>query len=188
MSTYGSFKEAKAALAKSIKKSKKGDKIRSFSRSDFNELLNAMLNDPKYEMETVQVVDGKLTNVKTPVVEDFRTKFIQPILTEFGVPKEDAGKIASDYRFKNSQTSVLYNFIADAVYQYIDADKKFNFPNRKDFCGSIYLKENDEAVVERDIRDIKDHKTITGHKKERRMKHKTIVKKSTCPTWQRHVL
>ena len=131
-------------------------------------------------METVQVVDGKLTNVKTPVVEDFRTKFIQPILTEFGVPKEDAGKIASDYRFKNSQTSVLYNFIADAVYQYIDADKKFNFPNRKDFCGSIYLKENDEAVVERDIRDIKDHKTITGHKKERRMKHKTIVKKSTC--------
>ena len=50
------------------------------------------------------------------------------------------------------------------------------------------LKDIEEQTVERDIRDIHDHKTIVGHKKEKRAAHKTIVKKSTCPTWLRHVM
>lgn len=185
---YKTFKEAKEALGKNIKKGKKGNKIKSFSRTDFNDMLNAMLNDPSYEMEFVKIVDGKLTSVTQPVIREFREKFITPILVEAGVPKDDAAKLAAEYHFRSNQTSMMYEFIADAIYQYMDADKKFNFPSRKDFTGSIYLKDNEEAMVERDIRDIKDHKTIIGHKKEKRSAHKTIVKKSTCPSWLRHVL
>ena len=182
------FKEAKENLSKNIKRGKNGNKIRSFSRTDFNDMINAMLNDPSYEMESVKVVDGELTNVTTPVIRDLREKLIVPILTEAGVEKSEAQRIASEYHFKSNQTSMMYEFIADAIYQYMDADKKFNFPNRKTFTGSIYLKDIEEQTVERDIRDIHDHKTIVGHKKEKRAAHKTIVKKSTCPTWLRHVM
>lgn len=185
---FVSFKEAKADLAKNIKKNGKGNAIHSFSRSDFNSLFGAFINDPKHEMETVQLVDGKLTNITTPVVKEFRDKFITPILVEYGISKEEAVKAADDYRFKNAQVSAAYDFIAEILYQYLDAGKKFTFPNRKDFQGSIHLKEVAEATVERDIRDIKDHKTVIGHKKEKRAKHKTIVKKSTAPVWLRHVL
>ena len=183
-----SFKEAKETLSANIKRGKSGNKIRSFSRTDFNDMVNAMLNDPSYEMESVKVVDGKLTEVSTPVVRELREKLIVPLLTEAGVDKTEAQRIANEYHFKNPQTSSMYEFVADAVYQYMDADKKFNFPNRKDFTGSIYLKENEPTTVERDVRDIKDHKTIIGHKKEKRAAHKTIVKKSTCPAWLRHVM
>lgn len=185
---YNSFAEAKAALKDGVKKSKKGTKIKSFSKNDFNILINALLNDSKYNMETVSIVDGKLTNVSTPIIEDLRTKFIMPILIEFGVPKTDAARIVDEYKFKSGQTQVLYNFIIEAIYQYIDSDKKLNFPARKDFTGSIHLNEVEETMVERDIRDIKDHKTIVGHKKEKRAKHKTLVKKSTCPVWLRHTI
>lgn len=189
MGNYKTFKEAKEELVKSIKKSKKGDKvIHSFSRTDFNALFGAYINDPTHVMETVQIVDGNVTNVKTEVVREFREKFILPILVEYGIAKEEAEKAVNDYKFKNSQVAGIYEFIAEILYQYIDAGKKFNFPNRKDFQGSIHLKAIPSAIVERDLRDIKDHKTIIGHKKEKRDSHKTIVKKSTAPNWLRHVL
>lgn len=189
MGNYKTFKEAKADLAKSIKKSaKSGGLIHSFSRTDFNNLFAAFINDPAHEMETVQIVDGKLTPVKTAVVREFREKFIVPILIEYGVSKEEAQKAVEDYKFKTSQVSTAYEFIAEIVYQYLEAGKKFNFPSRKDFQGSIHLKDIPEGTVERDIRDIKDHKTVIGHKKEKRDTHKTLVKKSTAPVWLRHVL
>lgn len=182
------FIDVKKELIAGVKKSKSGAPIHSFSKSDFNTLINAMLNDPTYEMETVKMEDGKLVNVTTPVVRELREKFIKPILVDFGVPKTDAERIADDYTFKSSQTAVLYNFIADAIYQYMDAGKKFNFPNRKDFSGSVNIQEIDEKVVERDLRDIKDRSKVIGHKKEKRDKHKVLVKKSVCPTWMRHVM
>lgn len=182
------FKEAKAELAKNIKKNKNGKKIRSWSRTDFNTLLGAYINDPSYEMETVKVVDGNLTEVKTPVVKEFREKFITPILVAYGVDKEEAAQAAMNYEFKAGQLTSAYDFISDFVYQYLDAGKKFTFQSRKDFQGSVYLQENEESKVERDIRDKDDHKTVVGHKKEQRAKHKTLVKKSTCPQWLRHVL
>ena len=185
---FTSFKEAKAELAKSIKKNKKGNNIRSWSRTDFNALLGAFINDLAYMMHTVRIVDGKLTEVSTPVVKEFREKFIVPILIKYGVDKDEAAKAAADYEFKSSQVGTAYEFIGEFLYQYLDAGKKFTFPSRKDFQGSIFLQENDAAKVERDIRDIKDHRTVIGHKKEKRDKHKTLVKKSTCPAWLRHVL
>lgn len=182
------FKEVKAELIANVKRGKNGNIIHSFSKTDFNEMINAMINDPEYQMETVKVVDGELTNFSTPVVKEVRDKLLIPVLMKAGVDKAEATELASTFRYSNNQTSCLYDFVVDAIYQYMDAGKKINFPNRQDFNGSIYLKDVDEEIVERDIRDIKDHKTIIGHKKEKRGRHKTIVKKSSCPAWMRHVL
>jgi hypothetical protein len=182
------FKEMKEELKKNVKTGKKGNKIHSFSKSDFNSLINSMINDVAYTMDTVKIVDGVITNCSIPVVEEVRQKIILPVLIKAGVEKKDAEELAMTFKYSNYQTACLYDFIADALYQYMDAGKKFNFPNRKDFTGSIHLKEIDDDIVERDIRDIKDHKTVIGHKKEKRESHKTIVKKSSCPGWMRHVL
>ena len=182
------FKEVKEELIANVKRGKNGNVIHSFSKTDFNELINAMINDPEYQMETVKTVDGQITDFSTPVVREVREKMLIPVLIKAGVDKADAASIAETFRYSNNQTGCLYDFIADALYQYMDAGKKFNFPNRRDFIGSIHLKDVDEEIVERDIRDIKDPKTITGHKKEKRGKHKTIVKKSSCPAWKRHAI
>ena len=184
----GTFDEAKAKLRAGVKKGKNGNDIHSFSKTDFNDLVNALLNDPDHQMETVKLVDGELTNVTTPVVAELREKLFVPILQRGGMDKADAQDLAKTFHFNGASTSNMYEFVSEALYNYLDAGKKFNFPNRKTFCGSVYFKDVDENVVVRDIRDIKDHKTIMGHKKDRQEAHKTIVKKSTCPTWLRHVL
>ena len=183
-----SFKEVKERLRSNVKHGTKGNVIYSFSKTDFNEVVNSMLNDPDYQMETVKIVDGKLTDCTTPVIKEFREKMFVPVLMKAGVERKDAVDIADTHPFSNNQTSCMYDFLSDVLYQYMDSGKKFNFPNRRDFSGSIHLKDIDEEVVERDVRDIKDHRTIIGHKKEKREKHKTIVKKSSCPTWKRHVI
>lgn len=182
------FKEVKAELKANVKRGKNGNIIHSFSKTDFNELINALINDVDYQMETVKIVDGQLTDFSAPIVKEVREKLLIPVLMKAGVDRNEATEIASTFRYSNSQTTCLYDFIADALYQYMDAGKKFNFPNRYDFNGSIHLKDVEEEVVERDVRDIKDHRTIIGHKKEKRNSHKTIVKKSSCPLWMRHVL
>ena len=182
------FLEAKKELSDNVKCGKSGKKIRSFSKTEFNNLVKSMLNDTEYEATSVKLVNGKLTNISTPVIKDIREKIFVPILTRAGVDKVEAEKLAKDYKFSTNQTSMMYDFISNAIYEYMDAGKKFNFPNKPDFVGSIRLQENEDAIVERDVRDPKDRKNIIGHKKEERKAHKTLVKKSACPTWQKHVL
>ena len=182
-----SVKETKKEIRSRVKTNAKGNIIPSFSREEFNRLLNATMNDLGYEAEIVAVSGGELETKSIPVTKQFREKFIRPILIDAGVPKDDADKIIDSYQFRNAQTEILYDLIADALYNFMDCGKKFNFHNHKDFNGSIYLKDVAEADVERDIRDMKT-KEITGRKKEKREKHRTLAKKSTCPKWLRHAM
>ena len=182
-----SVKETKKEIRGRVKTNAKGNLIPSFSREEFNRLLNATLNDSEYEAEIVAVSGGELETKKIPVTKQFREKFIKPILIDAGVPKEDAEKIATSYEFRNAQTEGLYDLIADAVYNFMDCGKKFNFHNHSDFTGSIFMKDVEECKVERDIRDMKT-KEVTGRKKEKREKHRTLAKKSTCPKWLRHAM
>ena len=183
-----SFKEAKKELLASVKKGKNGKPIHSFSKGDFAELVASALNDTAYEMETVAIAGGEVKEVKTPVIKNLREKFIKPILEHYGVPKEEVENFVNEYQFKVNQCSTLYDFIADMVFQYMDAGKKFTLPNRKNFTGSFHMDEIPETVVERDVRAIADRSKIKGHKKEKRTAHKVLVKKSSCPAWQRFVI
>ena len=58
-------KETKLEIAAAVKKSAKGKKIVSFSRTDFNTLANSYLNDVNYEMETVTKDGDKIVPVKS---------------------------------------------------------------------------------------------------------------------------
>lgn len=182
------FLEAKKELADSVKVSKKGTKICSFSRSDFESLAQAWLNDVNYTMTDVDFVDGKLVTNSHEVVRNFRNKFIKPILVDFGVPKEDAERFVEEYKFKLSQTQPLYDFVADILYQYMDAGKKFNFHTKEDFIGSIRMADVAEEVKETELRDMKDRSKVLGKKKEKRDAHKVIKAKKQCPEWKKHVL
>jgi len=184
----GKFYEAKESLRGKVKHGKNGNVIYSFSKTDFNDMVNALLNDGEHSMETIKLIDGTATEVSTPVVQEFRENFLVPILMKAGMDKNDAQQLAQTWHFNSSSTKNMYDLVSEMLYQYLDADKKFNFPNRKNFAGSIHLKEVKEATVTRTLRDIKDHKTITGTKTEKQETHKTLVKKSTCPAWLRHVL
>ena len=178
----------KKKITEKIPVSKSGNPVKSFSRSDFNTLVNSIINDIDYSMETVKYMNGQLVDKHIPVTRDFREKIVMPVLINAGVSKKDAKDAIESYEYTEKQTSCLYDFIADSVYQYLDSGKKFVFPNRKDFVGSIYLRDIDESEFERDMRDIKDHSTIIGKRKEKIDKHKTLVKKSSCPKWNKHII
>ena len=107
------FKEVKAELKANVKRGKNGNIIHSFSKTDFNELINALINDLDYQMETVKIVDGQLTDFSAPIVKEVREKLLIPVLIKAGVDRNEATEIASTFRYSNSQTSCLYDFIAD---------------------------------------------------------------------------
>lgn len=52
--------EVKLEIASMVKKSKKNKPIKSFSRSEFDKLANAWMNDVNYEMVTVSKEDDKI--------------------------------------------------------------------------------------------------------------------------------
>lgn len=174
-------KETKLEIAAAVKKSAKGKKIVSFSRTDFNTLANSYLNDVNYEMETVTKDGDKIVPVKSTPVKEFREKIIMPVLIEGGVPKEDAAKLATEYQFKKSQTDVMYDVSADLVHQFLDCGKKFSFPNREDFTGSIQYNEIEAAEGNKEYTNPKTKEKFT--RKEKRKAHKVLAKKSSCPSW-----
>jgi len=172
-----SLNETMKRITSNIKKSKKGNPIGSFSRNDFNQLVNAYMNDTSYQMDYCVIRDGKKEVQTIPVVKEFREKVLVPLLVEFGVDKQEAVRVIDSYKFKQNQTDGFYELIMDIVYRYMETGKKLNFPSREDFNGSIRLK------------DIEGGVTVNREgKKVERKNHKSLVKKSSCPSWLRHAL
>lgn len=173
--------EVKLEIASMVKKSKKNKPIKSFSRSEFDKLANAWMNDMNYEMVTVSKEDDKIVEKVCNPVRDFREKMIYPVLVEAGVPKEDASKLANEYEWKNSQTAAMFNVVTDIQHQYLDAGKKITLPARKDFVGSIQYNEVEAYEGEKEYTNPQTNTKIK--RKEKRGSHKILAKSSSCPKW-----
>ncbi|WP_171567676.1 hypothetical protein, partial [Brevibacillus sp. MCWH] len=162
-------------IKNNVSVSKSGKPVRSFSRSDFDKLAKAFLNTVDYEIETVSLKDGEVVTKKIEPVKALRG-MIQRILLDFGVDKQEAARIM-DTAYEIRNVDGIYELCSELIYKYLEAGKKFDFITKKDFVGSLTLKEVGDSVTE--------HKDIrTGDKiKVEKKAHKILDKKSKTPKW-----
>ena len=152
-----------------------------FNKKNFEKLMKAMLNDPNFKTEVAHVKKGELDSVEEIEVSKNFRKFCQRIIEKSGVDKKESERILSD-EFVFDNVSGLYEFFATAMYLYIEKGNRFDLLPKKDFKGSICIKE-----------EKKSSKVTAAHSPQTREylgdfeiskdDHKILAVKSTCPSY-----
>ena len=76
----------------------------------------------------------------------------------------------------------LYEFVADAIYEYMAAGNQFDFLPTEDFKGSISLKDVAEVTKTSEAFSPKDRSSL-GMYKTTKKAHKELAVKSSCPSF-----
>lgn len=155
-----------------IKEASKNTKV-TFSRTDFDRLAKAYVNDVDYKAEAYSAAGGK-TEIET--VKLLRG-MIKRVLRDFGVDAQEAEKVMSaEYQIKNIDG--IYELCSELVYQYVGAGKKFSFITKEDFEGSILLESI--GASETTSKGVGENAPeFLVNKKA----HKKLKVKSGCPKW-----
>ena len=170
------FKDLRDEMKKQIEA---GEKKRNHSKSDFNKFAKALVNDSDFTSYKVKGVDedGKPVKEEIKPVENFR-KDVKKVLLDFGVDKQEAEKIMTDYKFKSCDSA--YEMTSELLYQYIDTGKKFGFMPKEDFNGSIFI---DDVEADDDWQEYRIPSKPGEVTHSKRKAHKVLNRKSTCPNW-----
>lgn len=158
----------------SISTNKSGKAIKTFSRSDFEKLTKAFLNEPGYTTQTVSMRNGEVTKKDVKPVELFRA-MIKRVLLDFGVDKQAAETIIDQYEFKN--VSGVYEVCSELITNFMLAGKKFDFLPKEDFVGSLTIDAKDESVTDHIKPKTKEAVKV------KKQAHKVLKHKSSCPKW-----
>jgi len=173
MAKSKSFSKAIAEIVQeNTVKTKDGKMKKVFSRKFYNDVANAMLNDPDYEFPTVSMKDGKPVETKIKPVQAFRERIIQPIAQEAGMDQTDAKKFAEEYQFNKAQSATFYDLGMAMNVENMRCGKALRFPSQMDLVASVSLRElPDTTYVNKN--------GVKTHKK----KCLQLVKRSTTPAW-----
>lgn len=169
------FQEVFNEIKENVTVSKTGKKVKSWSRQDFNKMAKAFLNTPEYTFQKAVAKGDTYETVDVMPVKEFR-KMIQSILKDFGVDKAESERVLTETELvKNADA--MYELVSELIYQYLAADKKFDFVQRADFSGAIKLKDIEEITSVH--RNVQDGSEIKINKKA----HKVLDKQSKAPKW-----
>ena len=174
------FDEVFNEIKGNVSVSKGGKVKKTFSRTDFDTLLKAMLNETDYSTEYCSTKAGEMVKKTVQPVKMFRES-LKRVLTSFGVDSHDAEKIVSEYKFTN--VDGWYELMSEIIYRYMEADKKFDFPTREDFKGSMSLKSVDQAVGTYSTIQKKGETGPVEKFNIETKAHKVLEKKSKAPAW-----
>lgn len=175
------FDEVFNEIKESVTVSKNGKIKKTFSRSDFDKLLRAFLNETGYKTKVASTKGGELVLTEIEPIKAFRDTVITKLLVDAGLDKAEASKIASEYQF--TKVDGLYEIISEIIYQYMAAGKKFDFMPKEDFNGSLTIKDVGESVAEySSIRKAGDNSPAEKFKVKTK-KHRVLEKKSKAPKW-----
>ena len=94
------FDEVFNEIKGNVSVGKNGKVKKTFSRTDFDTLLKAMINDPEYTATYCGTKGGEMVTKEVKPVTMFRES-LKRVLTNFGVDSQDAEKIVKDYKFTN---------------------------------------------------------------------------------------
>lgn len=170
------FSEKLNEIVSNVSSKTKGGKMKpTFSKKMFSDVVNALVNDDEYVMETVQLKDGKPVNVVSTPVKEFRTKLLTPILEEVKMDRADIDKFIENYEFSPKQTEAMYDVMTSAIYEYMKVGKTFRFPSKNEFTASISLRKVEPSIYENEKRGIK----------VQRGEYLSLIKKSSCPQWRK---
>lgn len=173
------YQEVLAEIRGKVSVSSTGKKKKTFSRSDWDELTKAYLNDFTASVESCKKSGDSVNKTEIKPVEEFR-KMIKKILLDFGVDAQEASTVLTDYKITN--VSGMYEICSTLITNYLSADKKFDFITEKDFMGSLVM--NDVAKTTKTHKGIKrpdgeqypDVTIITDA-------HRVVKSKTKAPDW-----
>lgn len=151
-----------------------GNKKRGFSRTDFNKLATAFLNNTEYTSVRAKTKNGALVEEQIMPVKAFR-KMLETILKDFGVDKQEAARILDNYEIKKADC--MYELCSELIYEYMNTGKKFDFIAKPDWNTTLWIDEVEETTT--------SHKVPkTGEVvKVKKDKHRVTKRKSKCPNW-----
>lgn len=166
------FEEIKASIAVEDGKKKK----RGFSRTEFNRLAKAFVNDHNFTSTRAKTKGGVMVEEEIMPVKEFR-KMLETMLKDFGVDKQEAAAVLDTYEFKKFDG--MYEFCSELIYQYMNTGKRFDFVPKVDWNTTLWIDEVEECESYHiNPKDPKGPK-----KKVKKQKHRVTGKKSKCPAW-----
>lgn len=153
----------------------------TWSKSDFDTLLQAFLNEKDYTIKKASTKAGSMETSEIKPIKMFRDTVITRLLTDAGLDKCEAEKIASEYEFK--KVDGLYEIISEIIVKYCEAGKKFDFITTEDFKGSLVIEGVEEGVKEHKLPSDPSTKI-----KVKTKKHKVMKCKSKANDWLKEKL
>lgn len=155
--------------------------IKQFSKKNFEKLLKAMLNDPNFSVKVAKIKNKEIDSIEDVEVSKGFRKFCKKVIEKSGIDKAESERIlTSDFTFDN--VDGLYEFMAAAIYLYIEKGNKFDFLTTPDFKGSLYIKEIDSVEETKEAFNPKTRESL-GVFTTKKKKYKSIATKSGCPAW-----
>lgn len=171
---FKSFSEQMDEIRNNVSVSAKGKAIKSFSKTDLDKALKALVNDTNYEVETVKEKAGKLEKETYKPAELYRKGHVKSILQAAGHDKAEAESLAMSIPI-NSVDGV-YEVIDAGLVGYLGANKKFNFARREDMVASISI--DDVEAKEVKYKDM----TTKEEKISYQGAFRKLVSESKCPS------
>ena len=157
--------------------------INRFNKKNFTTLMTAMANDPNFSAKVVKVKNKELESVENVMVSQGFRDFCKKVVEKAGVDKKESGIVYSpSFEFNTSDLNGLYEFFADAVYEYMAAGNQFDFLPTEDFKASISLKDVAEVTKTSEAFSPKDRSSL-GFYKTTKKAHKELTVKSNCPSF-----
>lgn len=154
-----------------------GNGKKVFSKSDFNALSTAMLNDPEYTVEVVKTSNegDRAVEVIQPT-KKLREQIIGSVLSGAGHDKNEIKKYVDEHQFP---TLELHEFMSSALTEYCNAGKPYRLVPREGMAGTITIEDIPETT--------KINKTPgTGEEAQWHYDaHKKVKCTSPCPQYLR---
>lgn len=128
----GKFTEKRNEIKQSAMTSRK----KTFNEAQFNELGTALINDPEYVSETVEVVDGEIVTKTSNPSADFRKAVIGSVAKKAGVDAAEAERLVSEHQFP---TLPLYGIVDETMTAYLESGKRYAFQKRNNLQASLIM-------------------------------------------------
>lgn len=154
--------------------------VNRFNKKNFNTLMVALANDLEFTTKIAKVKKDECELEDVMVTKGFR-QWCKKLVEKAGVDKSESERILTD-DFIIDNMDGLYDFFAEAMYQYMLAGNRFDLPNKEDFKGGVYLKDIPESVKVADHKNPLDN-SFLGTFETTKKRHKELRAKSSCPTY-----
>lgn len=160
---------------------KEGEGVNRFNKKKFDLLLGAIINDPEFKSEVAKVKNGEVIVDEISPTLKFR-KWCKKLLESAGLDKAESKKVLSE-EFQIESVDGLYEFFTSVLWCYLnDCNSAFDLPSKKDFKGSIYIKNVPEKTRRYKAFSPKDRSYI-GEFEETKKAHKVLRASSNCPVF-----
>lgn len=140
------YQEVLDEMRESVNASKNGKPKKTWSRSDFDRLLSAAVNEADMKMVVAQTKNGEMTEKEVFPTQLYR-QALRKILIDFGVDKQAAEPMVNG-SYKITSVDGMYELFCNVMFDYMNAGKKFELPTRKNFSGSMSTKTVNKATKE----------------------------------------